>query len=436
MTTENHTAALTDPTFRSDDVQEILGRVPPWLIRWGNTLFLLILFLILLLSWLIHYPEIVNAPFRLTSASAPQAVVAKSSGRIVKLLVADNQMVVKNQPLAFLESTASHNEILRLANAIDSLKKLAQAQRFESIATSRLGNFEQLGELQTDFQSFMQQFNETSTLFAGGYYQKKKSFLVYELSDLEQNHSQLLEQHKIQNQELKLSEEEYKIQKNLYAQKLIPRLEFHREESKFLSRQLPLKQLEMSITNNRTSQVQKQKEGAELDRLANEQKNRLAQAIHTLSASLAAWKVRYIATAPQQGQLSYVAAWQENQIVKAEEPLFYVGKKEGGFFGEIRLRQANFGKVKTHQEVLIKFPSYPFEQFGIVRGTIKSISAMPSSDSTYRAIIRLPHGLKTSADKTLPFKNGLNASAEIITEDQRVIERIFYQLKKIIAPKS
>ncbi|AXE21239.1 hypothetical protein DR864_27605 [Runella rosea] len=57
--------------LRSEEIQEVLGHAPPWAVRWGNTLFLVILVGIIGLSWFIHYPELVIAPFRLTSDDVP-----------------------------------------------------------------------------------------------------------------------------------------------------------------------------------------------------------------------------------------------------------------------------------------------------------------------------------------------------------------------------
>jgi hypothetical protein len=39
--------------------------------------------------------------------------------------------------------------------------------------------------------------------------------------------------------------------------------------------------------------------------------------------------------------------------------------------------------------------------------------------------------LTTSANKTIPFRNGMTASGEIITEDKRLIERFLKEFMKI-----
>lgn len=391
----------------------------------------MILAAILGLSWIIKYPEIIITSFRLTSDDVPKPVVAKANGRLIKLWVKDNQYVEQGKVLAYIESTASHLEVLALQNSLDSLAKLVETGHFENISSFRSGSYQQLGELQSDYQTFMQQFSETATLFSQGYLAKKKDFLRYEISDLEQNHDQLLEQYDIQSQDLRLAEKEFTMHKKLYEQKVIAWVEFNREERNFLAKKMPLKQLEMSITNNQTAQTQKQRELAELEKQANAQKIQFSQSLNSLRATVASWKAQYIPTAPRSGQVFFTALWQEEQNVKNEEVLFYVGTSQKGYMGELKIPQANAGKIQVGQRVLIKFQSFPFEQFGVVEGQIKSIASIPSTDTTFRAIVTLPKGLTTTSHKTLPFKNNLNASAEVITMDVSVAERMFYQVKKL-----
>ena len=418
--------------LRSDEVQEVLSHTPPWALRWGNTVFLLILLAVLGLSWLVRYPEIITVPFRLTSDNVPKPVIAKIGGRLVKLWVKDNQTVQQGQVLAYIESMASHQEMLSLEKALDSLALLTNSGHFGSISSFRARDFRQLGELQNDYQTFMQQFSETATLFSQGYLQKRRDFIRYERSDLAQNHDQLMEQYELQNKELKLAEREFAMHQRLYREKVIAALEYNREERNFLAKQMPLKQLEMSITNNMTAQTQKQRELAELEKQANDQKIKLSQSLSTLRAALAGWKLRYVLTAPRTGEVLFASLWQEEQMLKSDEVLFHIGSRQSTYFGEARIPQTNAGKIKMGQRVLIKFKSYPFEQFGMVEGRVQQIALMSSTDSSFRAVILLPDGLKTNAQKTLSFKNGLNASAEIVTENLRVTERLFYELKRIL----
>ena len=81
--------------LRSEEAQELLSNAPPWAVRWGNTVFLIILLGVLGLSFLIKYPETIATSFLLTSNDVPKPVLAKTSGRLVKLCIKDNQQVAQ-----------------------------------------------------------------------------------------------------------------------------------------------------------------------------------------------------------------------------------------------------------------------------------------------------------------------------------------------------
>jgi hypothetical protein len=85
--------------------------------------------------------------------------------------------------------------------------------------------------------------------------------------------------------------------------------------------------------------------------------------------------------------------------------------------------------VQAGQDVLLKFQAYPHGQFGSVTGKIEYINPTPA-DSGYLAKVIFPRGLTTNYGKTLPYQFGLFAQADIITENMRLLERFYYNIRK------
>jgi hypothetical protein len=92
------------------------------------------------------------------------------------------------------------------------------------------------------------------------------------------------------------------------------------------------------------------------------------------------------------------------------------------------------GKVKVGQAVNIRLSNYPFEQFGMLQGKIESISEVPDKEN-YTVAISLTRGMTTTYNKKLNFTPQLMGETEIITEDLRVLERVFYQFRKLFRNK-
>jgi len=99
---------------------------------------------------------------------------------------------------------------------------------------------------------------------------------------------------------------------------------------------------------------------------------------------------------------------------------------------EMLIPAYNISKVRTGQEVIIKFQAYPYAQFGTVTGQILSISTT-LTDSGFPAKVMLPKGLHTSANRTLPYQNGLSAQADIIIAHTTLLERFYADLKKQVS---
>jgi cobalamin biosynthesis protein CobD/CbiB len=72
--------------LRSEEVQEILTRVPHWMIRWGSVVVLLILVSLFFVSWLVKYPDVISTPIVITTTIPPEKLVAKVTGKIEVIL--------------------------------------------------------------------------------------------------------------------------------------------------------------------------------------------------------------------------------------------------------------------------------------------------------------------------------------------------------------
>jgi hypothetical protein len=69
---------LDNIELRSESVQDILTQPPHWMIRWGNTIIFIILLLILVMSYIIKYPEFVPAPIVVTSQESTGKIRSKN----------------------------------------------------------------------------------------------------------------------------------------------------------------------------------------------------------------------------------------------------------------------------------------------------------------------------------------------------------------------
>lgn len=420
---------------RSFDVQELITRMPSWMVRSGTIVIAALISIIIFGSWIVKYPDVVSGTFKLSGTNVPKGVFTKTDGKLIRLFVKNGSKVSNGQVLAYLESTANHKQVLDLDTLLGEMYKTIANGGQGGIKAPDWKNFEQLGELQMDVQTFGQSLVEFISYQQGNYYAQKKRILQTEIQDLQLLAENLKSQQQFQDRDRQLAMEEYATQQKLAAQRVIAPNELKQAESRKLSRLLPSEQSKAFIIQNNSLREEKKKELLELDNQALQHRASFVQRVNTLRSAINNWKNRHLIIAPLDGVVYFSTVVQENQYLAARQQVFNIAPPSNGYLGELHLSQQNFGKVKIGQEVIIKFASYPFEQFGHVSGKITDIAEMPVNDSLFLVRVSLPNGLTTVYNNRISYKAGLSASAEIITEDMRLLERIFYNMRKSVATR-
>ncbi len=420
--------------LRSGEVQEFIGNKPNFIIRWGITIFFLILSCVGIVCWFIQYPDLVTAKARLNSINAPKEIITHTDGKLIKIAVKQNDTVQVGQVLAYMESLANPSAIQQVSSQIDTIQKLIGNNQTNEIIHffpnySNQALLDQLGEVQTSYQVFMQSFITFKDFLSNGFYVRKKTMLQTDLQNIQKLNAILISQKELLQKDLSLTNETFKANESLAKDKVISSMDYRNEESKLIAKKLSLPQINSTIVTNESQQNEKRKEIAELENQIIVQKNTFIQALQTIKSQLQAWEFKYLLKASITGTVSFTGFFQENQEIKNGQPLFYVQPTNTAYFVEMLIPQYNFGKIELGQQVLLKFQAYPYEQYGAVVGKIDYINSTPS-DSGYLAKVSLPEGLVTNYKKPLQYHNGLFAQADIITENMRLLERFYYNLVK------
>lgn len=263
------------PELRSSEVNEVLSSPPSWLVRWGTTVFFGVMLLLFVVSWVVHYPDLVRGNLTIVAQNLPKSVVAKSEGKLTKLWVKDAQMVQKGQSIAFLESTANHEEVLTLAILTDSLVNFTQHQNVGKLYGINMPSYFNLGELQKSYQGFQETFIRVKSFVGNGMYLQKRQILVNDLASMGDLKNNLNNQLQSSSQDYALAEEEFNRQKGLLKGSYISKNEYNQLVTKVLSKKQSLEQMRNGIKSQEISQNQKKQEILALDKDITEQKNAL-----------------------------------------------------------------------------------------------------------------------------------------------------------------
>jgi multidrug efflux pump subunit AcrA (membrane-fusion protein) len=417
--------------YRSEMMQEIITHKPGFLIQWGNSFFLLILMLTIIACWFIKYPDIIQASAKLASINSPKPVINLTNGKLIKLFSSENQSVIKDQVIGYIESTANHEEVLRLASSLDSIQSLLDNNATNQIKKYFFSTGKKLGELQSANQTFSQAYFSFDKYLSNGFYLKKREMLLKDRGNLSKLSANLNEQKGLQEQDLDLTQKTFEANESLKKDKVISDFDYRAEKSKLINKKLTLPQIKSAIINNENQQNEKEKEIIELENTIAQQKFIFQQSLSTFKSQVDEWLKKYTLIAPISGKVAFASFVQENQQLQANQTICYINPEDSKYFAEIVIPQSNFGKVSIGQPVQLKFQSYPFEEYGAVIGRIEFISHIPT-DSGYLAKVGLTDDLATTYHRKIQYRDGLTANAEIITKDMRLLERFYYSFARQI----
>ncbi|WP_367867124.1 HlyD family secretion protein [Pedobacter sp. WC2423] len=412
----------------SEEVNEIITAVPSWILRRGITVVFLVILSIILLAAFIRYPDVISTSLKINSLNAPKPVYAKRAGKLTELLWPENKRVELGAPLAFLESTGSHRDVLKLSAQLKLLREMVLSAK--PLSLSLLSPNSNLGELQAAYQNFYQEYVQYLSTQKGGYYQEKRIYLEKDLQAIQALKSQIVTQQKIQQKEYANIEQQYFSYQKLMAKNVISKNEFQEQENKYLAGKYPLQQTETALLNNTVAYAAKEKEILDLENTIAEQRAKFLQTTNSVISETEIWINQYVVLAPVSGTLGYAGVIQQNQSVALNQELFVINPGNTDFFGEIQIPQNNMGKIRIGQRTLIKMHSYPYEQFGMIRGNINYISDVAFKDSVFIAKV----GFKTFENKDklhkIALKNGMLGNAEIITEESSLLQRFYRNIIK------
>ena len=142
-----------DIELRSEEVQEVMNKVPPAILRYGIGILATIVGILLAGSALFSYPETVQVEVTLSPLNPPAYIKCKTGSKIERLYVANGQTVKKGDILTVMENVASTDDVLRLRECLtDWQEKGARTERLNMIFFRHLPK---LGSIQGPYASCM-----------------------------------------------------------------------------------------------------------------------------------------------------------------------------------------------------------------------------------------------------------------------------------------
>jgi multidrug resistance efflux pump len=421
--------------IRSPEMQEVMSEIPRSFLKWGLFLFFAIIMAIVVVSWFISYPNIVIAPLTITTYNPPASLVARSSGKIAKLFVRNEDKVKENQSVALIGNQAEWDDVSNVTDFINILGDSIQWQR--AVKERNFPSGLSLGELQSTWLRFVTVFQKFKEYLNQSYIPSKLLLLEKQITRQGEYVNELKNQQILSEEDLQLTINSYRRDSSLYYRSnySISLNELERSKQALLQKKVSFSSLKSSIKNTESSTIKMRESMLDLkiqyEKEINQYRSDLDEAVQLLDVAVGQWKEKYLIESPVTGRITFTSFWSENQVISMGEVMATVIPEDPSrIIVRAKVPVSGSGRVRKGQEVNIKLSGYPYMEFGVLKGSINSISLIPIEES-YIADIDLINGMKSTYNLELGFKNEMTGTADIITDNSRLIYRLIKPLKAL-----
>lgn len=419
--------------LRSEEVQEILGRPPRWLVRVGISIIFIVVIGLFVGSYFLKYPDILSASITVTTENLPAGVMAMTTGKIDTIAVTEKQEVKEGDLLAVVRNTAKYEDVMMVKVIIEASDTgIVETKNFSSL---------QLGEIQSAYTAFENALTNYRHFIETDYHNRKIHVIQKQISAQKSLLQKTINQLNISRKQLSATQKIFEIDSMLYNKAAISLVEYQSARSSFLQQQSSFESSKMSVDNQQMNILQSEQSIFDLEQQRIDEEQQLTLALTStkeqLFAQIRQWEQSYLLIAPCDGKVTFTKYWQKNQNVSAGEVLVTVVPDEDTqVVGKILLPQKGAGKVKVGQTVNVKLDNYPYLEYGMVKVSIRNISMVPvqvdENTKAYMLEVEFPNSLVTTYGKELDFSQEMTGTAEIITEDLRLLDKFINPIKAVI----
>ncbi len=438
-TIENQSPMEGNLNLRSEEVQEILGRPPRWIVRVGISIIFVVVAGLFVGSYFLKYPDILPAPITVTTENLPAGVMAMTTGKIDTIAVAEKQTVREGELLAVIRNPAKLEDVM----AVKRMLEVADTVDVETChgASLQNGTSLQLGDLQSAYTAFDNALTDYRHFVETDYHNRKIAVIRKQIAAQKNLLQKTVNQLNISRKQLATAQKLFEIDSTLYSNAALSLVDYQSARNSLLQQLSSLESSKMSVDNQQMSILQSEQSIFDLEQQRIDEEQRLTSALTSAKEQLAAqirqWEQTYLLVAPCDGKVTFTKYWQKNQNVNAGEVLVtVVPDGDTQVVGKILLPQQGAGKVKVGQTVNVKLDNFPYLEYGMVKVCIRNISMVPvqvdENTKAYMLEVEFPENLVTTYGKLLTFSQEMTGTAEIITEDLRLLDKFINPIRAVI----
>ncbi|MEM6736020.1 MAG: hypothetical protein AAF620_08125 [Bacteroidota bacterium] len=425
----------------NNDLNDLVGNPPGWLLRSGLTVFAIVVLFVLALAAFIKYPDTISSAGIMTSTQPPIAHKALTTGLLDTLFVENNSHVKEGDTLIYLKTTALLKHVGKLHDFIIGVNEIEQPEGYQTLVfPSHLV----VGQLQPAYTELELMFEEFILLLKNEDWAYQVKVKRHELNNTLKQADLLKRKYALSREELALEEKDFGKTKYLFDENLISELEYDQALAKVLgARKLHLS-IETEINDNKlkltklTSELNEIKE--ERNRKVSMQLLKLKKLLTGLREQLSSWTLENVVTAQISGEIMLNSEINRYGLIDKDQILAHIIPSSSANvkrFVQAKVPAAGIGKINIGDQAMIKVEGFPYKEYGVITGVVETISLLPvevvENEQQYELNISLSEGdIITTHGDVIPFNPQTAVLLDVITENKSILQRIFKQFLNLL----
>lgn len=408
-----------------------MGKVPSWITRWGVTVIAGIFAVMIIGCCIIKYPQTITSTVTLSSYNPPSDLAARYDGLLDSVFVSNGQAVRHGQLIALLSTHANYGDITTVEHVLE-----IHSGNAISLATDPLilDNYS-LGDIQSTWGELVRECTDYMDWIEIDQIGIQKRLVSEQIDRNNEYYNDLLYQRALIAKDLEYERRTFLRDSLLMLQGAISKAEYEASAKSLVNKESSLASFDASLTSARLNVLQLRQQLIELDIQGHSEQSEyertITQLTRQMKTQIAEWKEMYAVISPSDGTVSLQSVWNRGQHVSIGDVIASIVPSSGNdVIGRLMVPSTGFGKVEKGQTVNIKLNGFPYMEFGVLKGMVKQISAVPRQISTsegntiaYTVDVIFPDGLVSTYGKNFPIVQQMDGTAEIITKDRRLIEQ-------------
>ncbi len=423
----------------AEEVHAFMGSLRPF---WGRALlYIVLLFVIVAITWAwwSKVDVVASGPFRLMPLGQVKTMQAQRGGEIELIGVKEGDHIEKGQVLFKLKSWETWGDLREWEQAKMAFQKAEYDFKTVLPQRARL-NRETIGALEQRL-SVLQQFMVA--------HQDALEDYQSDVGDVEGSKNKtsdagLQAQIGFRQAEIDHLKQAFLQQKTLFERELISRADMNRARVQYLSalsalpsrmseiykNEMAVQDLKRQITESR---IAHEREASQIQHAYETAHLRLEQARKRIDRTLEAESDLILA--PESGIVTQVMVNAIGQVINKGQALIALAPASAPMVAEVMVLNKDVGLLKPGQLVKLKYDAYAFQDFGIKRGWLTSISPDAVIDERigpiFKCVVELEENTMRVKGYDKPLMFGMKGTAEMMTDRQSVLLMLLSPLRQL-----